>query len=94
MQNNKLFVRNLSFRLTEGELSDLFAKHGDVVSAKIAMDRDTGRPRGFAFVEMGSESSAEDAIRSLDNTEFGGRTIYVQKSEARERRSSVGYGRN
>lgn len=94
MQNNKLFVRNLSFRLTEGELSDLFAKHGDVVSAKIAMDRDTGRPRGFAFVEMGSESSAEDAIRSLDNTEFGGRTIYVQKSEARERRSSVDYGRN
>lgn len=94
MQNNKLFVRNLSFRLTEGELSDLFAKHGDVVSAKIAMDRDSGRPRGFAFVEMGSESSAEDAIRSLDNTEFGGRTIYVQKSEARERRSSVGYGRN
>jgi RNA recognition motif-containing protein len=93
MQNNKIFVRNLSFNTTDGDLSGLFAEHGDVVSARIATDRDTGRSRGFAFVEMGSDSAAEAAIRSLDNTEFNGRTLHVAVSEPRESRSTTAYGR-
>jgi RNA recognition motif-containing protein len=92
MQNSKLFVRNLSFRTTDGELSDLFSQHGEVVSARIAKDRDTGRPRGFAFIEMNTPASAEEAIRALDNTEFGGRTMSVAMSEPRERRPVMAYG--
>lgn len=83
---NKLFVRNLSFNTVDSELSDLFSQYGEVVSAKIATDRDTGRGRGFGFVEMGTQKSAEDAIRGLDSREFSGRTIHVAMSEPRERR--------
>lgn len=90
---NKLFVRNLSFNINESELADLFAQHGEVVSARIANDRDTGRSRGFAFVEMGTQKSAEDAIRALDSTEFNGRVIHVAVSEPRESRATT-YGNN
>ncbi len=92
MQNNKLFVRNISFNTTDDELNGLFGSHGDVLSAKVAMDRQTGRPRGFAFVEMRTTESAEAAMRSLDNTEFNGRTMYVVMSEQRERRPNTAYG--
>ena len=94
MQNNKLFVRNLSFRTTDGDLFELFSQHGEVVSARIATDRETGRPRGFAFVEMNTPASAEEAIRALNNTEFGGRTVSVAMSEPRERKSMVYGSRN
>ena len=90
--NNKLFVRNLSFDTTEGELSDVFSTHGNVISAKVATDRDTGRPRGFAFVEMGTKEAAEGAIRSLDQTQFNGRLMHVAMSEPRERKLSTAYG--
>ena len=89
---NKLFIRNLSFTTTDTELSDLFATHGKVLSAKIACDRETGKPRGFAFVEMGSEDSAQDAIRALDSKEFNGREIHVAMSIPRERRPEMAYG--
>ncbi len=89
---NKLFVRNLSFKTTEDELERLFAEHGEVKSARIATDRDTGRPRGFAFVEMKSETEAQAAITALDSQEFGGRPLYVAFSEERERRPSSAYG--
>jgi RNA recognition motif-containing protein len=95
MQNNKLFVRNISFNTTDGDLSGLFATHGDVLSTRIITDRDTGRPRGFAFVEMSTPESAQAAIQSLDNTQFNGRTLYVVMSEEqRERRPNTAYGRH
>ena len=89
---NKLFVRNLSFNTTDEDLNSLFSEVGAVVSARIATDRDTGRARGFAFVEMGSQQDAEAAITALDSREFGGRTIHVAFSEAKERRPNTAYG--
>lgn len=83
---NKLFVRNLSFNTQDAELSALFSSFGDVRSAHVAVDRDSGRGRGFGFVEMSNEQQANDAIRGLHNTEFGGRTIYVAVSEPRSER--------
>ena len=82
---SKLFVRNLSFKTQDTDLSNLFAEFGDVLSAKVAVDRDTGRARGFGFVEMSNQKSAEAAIRGLDSTEFEGRQIHVAPSEPRER---------
>jgi RNA recognition motif-containing protein len=86
---NKLFVRNLSFNTAESELGELFSQYGEVVSAKIAVDRETGRGRGFGFVEMSSQQSAEEAIRGLNEREFGGRTIHVAVSEPRDRRPNT-----
>lgn len=80
---NKLFVRNLPFHSTESELSGLFSEFGEVVSARIANDRETGRSRGYAFVEMASQQAAEAAIRGLDSSDFNGRQIYVAVSEPR-----------
>jgi RNA recognition motif-containing protein len=84
---NKLFVRNLSFSCDDTDLGELFTQFGDVTSAKIAVDRDSGRGRGFGFVEMSTQKQAEDAIRGLDSREFGGRVIHVAMSEPRENRS-------
>lgn len=92
MQNNKLFVRNLSYSTTDGELGGLFSEHGSVLSARIAVEKETGRPRGFAFVEMQSQESAETAMRALDNSSFNGRTLHVAMSEPRERKPSTAYG--
>jgi len=88
---NKLFVRNLSFNTNETDLSGLFSPFGDVVSARLATDRDTGRSRGFGFVEMNNIQSAQDAIQGLDNSEFKGRVIQVQVSEARDRKPQMAY---
>ena len=82
--SKKLYVGNISFSSTEADLRDLFGRHGSVASVGVPTDRETGRPRGFAFVEMESTDAAEDAIRALDGSEFGGRTIKV--NEARDRR--------
>ena len=90
--HNKLFVRNLSFDTTEAQLQELFARHGEVKSTRIATDRDTGRPRGFAFVEMNSHDDAEAAISALDKCEFGGRQLYVVFSEVKEPRANTAYG--
>jgi RNA recognition motif-containing protein len=87
----KLFVRNLSFNTQESDLSGLFSSFGDVVSARLATDRDTGRSRGFGFVEMKNDQAAQDAIHGLDNSQFGGRTIQVQISEARDRKPQMAY---
>jgi cold-inducible RNA-binding protein len=86
---NKLFVRNLSFGCADGDLKELFTQYGEVISAKVVVDRDTGRGRGFGFVEMSQQQEAEAAIRGLEGTEFGGRTIYVAMSEPREKRSNA-----
>ena len=82
--SKKLYVGNLSFETTEDELRQAFEKHGGVTSVKVITDRDTGRPRGFAFVEMDDASAAEAARRALDGTDVGGRNLRVD--EARERR--------
>ncbi len=87
----RLYVGNLSYNVTEPELREVFAESGrNVVEVKIVMDRDTGRPRGFAFVEMGSESDASGAIETLTGREVQGRAINV--SEARERTPRGGGG--
>ena len=89
--SKKLYVGNLSFSNTEADLRDLFGRHGSVDSVNVITDRDTGRPRGFAFVEMSEGSAAQDAIRALDGTDFGGRTIKV--NEAQGRKSAGGSSR-
>ena len=89
--SSKLYVGNLSFDSTEADLKDLFARHGSVESVAVITDRETGRARGFAFVEMSEASAAQDAIRALDGTDFGGRNIKV--NEAQDRRSGGGGGR-
>jgi RNA recognition motif-containing protein len=89
----RLYVGNLSYNVTEGELRDAFAEGGrNVVEVKIVMDRDTGRPRGFAFVEMGSDEEATGAISSLSGRDIQGRPINVSEARARAPRSGGGGG--
>ncbi len=84
----KLYVGNLPFSATEDELRALFAEHGEVHSVQIIMDRDTGRPRGFAFVEM---EDGQAAIQALEGQPFGGRNLRV--NIAKEREGGGGGGR-
>jgi cold-inducible RNA-binding protein len=86
----KLYVGNLPFSVTEEELRELFGRHGSVDSVSVITDRETGRPRGFAFVEMSEPSAATDAIRALDGTQLGGRALKV--NEAQDKRSGGGGG--
>jgi RNA recognition motif-containing protein len=85
----KLYVGNIPFSATEDELRDLFEAHGSVESVNVITDRETGRPRGFAFIEM-DEGSADAAIQALNGTDMGGRALRV--NEANERRSGGGGG--
>jgi RNA recognition motif-containing protein len=78
----KLYVGNLPFSVTEAELRELFGRHGTVERVSVITDRETGRPRGFAFVEMDAKG-ADDAMRALDGSQLGGRALRV--SEAQER---------
>ncbi|MCI5052731.1 MAG: RNA-binding protein [Simkaniaceae bacterium] len=82
----KLFVGNLPHSLQESEFKELFAQHGEVVSARIITDRETGRPRGFGFIEMNTSEEAAAAIGELNGKEVNGRAIAV--NEARERESN------
>lgn len=75
--SKKLFVGSLSFQLTDLDLEDLFKQYGEVLSAKVIVDRMSGRSRGFGFVEMTSEESAQQAIEALNGTEVNGRPINV-----------------
>ncbi len=86
----KLYVGNLSFDATEDELRQLFEPHGAVESAKVATDRDTGRSRGFGFIEMTTDSEAESAIAALNGSQVGGRALVV--NEARPKTSGFGGG--
>ncbi len=79
-----IFVGNLPFSTTEADLRDLFSEYGTVDSAAVITDRETGRSRGFGFVELAADARAQDAIRDLDGAEVGGRNIKV--NEARPRR--------
>jgi RNA recognition motif-containing protein len=86
----RLYVGNLSYGTNEADLRDLFGKSGTVAETKLVMDRDTGRPRGFAFVEMASDAEAVKAIADLDGRELDGRTLKV--NEAQERSGGGGGG--
>ena len=88
----KLFVGNLSFNITENDLQDAFAAHGTVIEANLMMDRSTGRPRGFAFVTMGSPEEAQKAIAALNGKELGGRALTVNVARPREERPGGGGG--
>jgi RNA recognition motif-containing protein len=77
-----LYVSNLGFQVTDEELKSMFSKFGEVTSAKVIMDRETGRSRGFGFVEM-PDKEAENAIKEIDGTHSEGRTISVSKAKAK-----------
>ena len=90
--NNRLFVGNLSFETTEIALNDLFAQAGKVNSADLIQDKFSGKSRGFAFVEMGSEEEANKAIEMFNGKEVDGRNIKVNIARPREDRPSGGGG--
>ena len=88
----KIYVGNLSYSMSESELNDLFAQFGEVESAKIVTDRNSGRSRGFAFVEMSERNEGEKAINELNGSEIRGRNLKV--SEARPKKNNRGYRSN
>ena len=88
--SSKLYVGNIPFSATEEELKSLFEQHGSVDRVSVITDRETGRPRGFAFVEMQDASGAESAMRALDGTDMGGRSLRV--NEAQDKRGGGGGG--
>ncbi len=88
--SNKLFVGNLSFDTTENDLQDAFAAFGTVTEANLMMDRATNRPRGFAFVTMGTPDEAQSAIAGLNGRELGGRALTVKVARPREERPAGG----
>ena len=90
----KLYVGNLTYETSTGELEQLFGAYGTVQSAQVIADRDTGRSKGFAFVEMGSDQEAQAAIAGLGGKEVNGRTLTVNEAKPREDRGGPrgGYG--
>ncbi len=89
----RLFVGNLSFDTTEMELREVFGKFGTVADAKVVMDGETGRPRGFAFVEMSSDQEAQASIAELNGRELGGRALNVNEAQERSGGGGGGGGR-
>jgi RNA recognition motif-containing protein len=90
--STKLFVGNLSFNTTENDLQDAFAAHGTVVETNLMMDRMSGRPRGFAFVTMGSPEEAQKAIDAMNGKQLDGRPLTVNVARPREERPGGGGG--
>jgi RNA recognition motif-containing protein len=88
---NKLYVGNLSYNVRDDDLQQAFAQYGTVSSAKVMMDRDTGRSKGFGFVEMGSDPEAQAAINGMNGQALDGRAIVVNEARPREERPG-GYG--
>ncbi len=90
----KLYVGNLTYGVTDSSLEQLFAPHGTVQSAQVIMDRDTGRSKGFGFVEMGSDQEAQAAIQALNGQMVEGRALTVNEAKPREDRGGGrgGYG--
>ena len=90
---SKIYVGGLPYSATEQQLSDLFAAHGSVASARIITDKFTGQSRGFGFVEMSSDGEAQAAITALNGSEMGGRTLTVNEARPQEPRTGGGGGR-
>jgi RNA recognition motif-containing protein len=91
--STKLYVGNISFNTSNQDLEDMFGKVGTVLSSNIIEDRETGRSRGFAFVEMSSKEEADNAIASLNGTEVNGRELLVNEAKPRENSGGGGGGR-
>jgi cold-inducible RNA-binding protein len=90
--SQKLFVGNLPFDTTENDLHTTFGRHGTVVDAKVMTDRETGKPRGFAFVTMSTAEEAQSAIGALNGHNVQGRALTVNEAKPREERSGGGRG--
>ena len=88
----KLYVGNLPYSASENDLSDKFAVSGTVESCKLIIDRDTGRSKGFGFIEMSTDAEAQAAIDSLNGTDYDGRPMRVNEAKPQERRSGAGGG--
>src|SRR5438477_5062066 len=89
---SKLYVGNLSYNATGSDLEQLFSQHGTVTSAEVIADRDTGRSKGFGFVQMGSDAEAQAAIAALNGQEHDGRQLTVNEAKPREDRPRGGGG--
>ena len=89
-----IYVGNLDYEIDRGDLTEVFAEYGTVKRVHLPIDRETGRKRGFAFVEMDTEAEEADAISKLDGAEWMGRELKVNKARPREQRSSGGGRRN
>jgi RNA recognition motif-containing protein len=87
-----IYVGNLSYEVTQDDLNTAFANHGTVKSVKLPADRETGRMRGFAFVDMASDAEEDKAITELDGTEWMGRNLKVNKAKPREENRSGSFG--
>jgi cold-inducible RNA-binding protein len=88
----KLYVGNLSYEVDNSALEQMFAAHGTIASAQVIMDRDTGRSKGFGFVEMTTDAEAQAAIAALNGKESGGRALTVNEARPREERPRSGGG--
>ncbi len=88
-----IYIGNLSYEVTEADLNSVFAEYGAVKRVQLPTDRETGRLRGFGFVEMGADAEEQAAIDALDGAEWMGRDLRVNKAKPREDRSSFGGGR-
>ena len=88
----KLYVGNLGYGVTDNDLTQMFEAHGTVKSAQVIMDRDTGRSKGFGFVEMGSDQEAQAAISAMNAKEVGGRALTVNEAKPKEDRGGGGRG--
>ena len=89
---NRLYVGNLAFHTTEDTLQNSFAQYGEVVEVSLVLDRATGRSRGFAFVTMGTQEAAQQAIQNMDGAMLDGRSLRVNEAEERRERSGGGGG--
>ncbi len=89
-----IYVGNLSYDVTQDDLTSVFAEYGTVKRVQIPNDRETGRPRGFGFVEMSSDAEEDAAIEALDGAEWMGRTLRVNKAKPREDKKRSGYSRS
>jgi RNA recognition motif-containing protein len=87
-----IYVGNLSYQVTQDDLSNVFAEYGTVKRVQLPTDRETGRPRGFGFVEMQSEAEEDAAIEALDGAEWMGRDLKVNKAKPREEKNRSGGG--
>jgi cold-inducible RNA-binding protein len=92
MSNSKLYVGNLSFKTTEDELRSAFGQFGSVTDVYVAMDKMTGRPRGFAFVTMGTADEAKQAAEKMNGVDLGGRQLTVNEARPKEERPGGGFG--
>ena len=90
--DKKLYVGNLPYSVRDEDLQEQFSRYGEVASAKVMMDRDTGRSKGFGFVEMGSGADAQSAINGMNGQSVDGRALVVNLARPREDRPSGGFG--